>query len=59
MSKIILIIGVPGSGKTTIAERLAQHFPKSLHLWMVLDSGAWTIEQTIEELLKRIAVTSS
>lgn len=32
MHKIILVMGPPASGKSTIARRLAQHFPKSLHL---------------------------
>lgn len=32
MHKIILITGGPGSGKSTIARLLAQHFSKSLHL---------------------------
>ena len=32
MHKIILVTGAPGSGKSTVARRLAQHFPKSLHL---------------------------
>jgi predicted kinase len=32
MHKIILITGGPGSGKSTIAHLLAQHFSKSLHL---------------------------
>lgn len=32
MHRIILITGAPGSGKSTVARRLAQHFPKSLHL---------------------------
>lgn len=32
MSKILLVTGPPASGKSTVARRLAQHFPKSLHL---------------------------
>ena len=32
MPRIILVTGAPGSGKCTVARRLAQHFPKSLHL---------------------------
>ncbi len=32
MNKIVLITGAPGAGKSTISSRLAQHFPKSLHL---------------------------
>lgn len=32
MHKIILLTGGPGSGKSTIAHLLAQHFSKSLHL---------------------------
>jgi chloramphenicol 3-O-phosphotransferase len=55
MSKILLVTGPPASGKSTIARRLAQHFPKSLHLqvdqlreMMVngvqLPGGAWNDE---------------
>lgn len=32
MHKIILLTGAPGSGKSTVARRLALHFPASLHL---------------------------
>lgn len=32
MTNIIFVTGAPGSGKSTIARRLAEHFPKSLHL---------------------------
>lgn len=32
MNNIIFITGAPGSGKTTIARQVAQHFPKSLHI---------------------------
>lgn len=32
MTQIIFVTGAPGSGKSTIARRLAEHFPKSLHL---------------------------
>src|SRR5690349_15017848 len=32
LSNIIFITGAPGSGKSTIARRLAEHYPKSLHL---------------------------
>jgi predicted kinase len=57
LHKIILITGAPGSGKSTIARLLAQHFSKSLHLkvdhlreMMVngieLPGGSWTDEAT-------------
>ena len=32
MSKIVLMTGPPGSGKTTIASEVAKKFPKSLHI---------------------------
>ena len=32
MNKIVLIMGPPGSGKTTISRGVAKHFPKSLHI---------------------------
>jgi predicted kinase len=32
MNKIVLIMGPPGAGKTTIARQVAKHFPKSLHI---------------------------
>lgn len=31
-SKIILITGIMAAGKSTVAQRLAEHFPKSVHL---------------------------
>ena len=57
MHKIVLITGAPGSGKSTIARLLTQHFSKSLHLqvdhlreMMVngieLPGGSWTDEAT-------------
>ena len=57
MHKIALITGAPGSGKSTIARLLTQHFSKSLHLqvdhlreMMVngieLPGGSWTDEAT-------------
>ncbi len=57
MHKIILITGAPGSGKSTIARLLTQHFSKSLHLqvdhlreMMVngieLPGASWTDEAT-------------
>ena len=55
MHKIILLTGGPGSGKSTIAHLLAQHFSKSLHLqvdhlrgMMVngIENGNWTDETT-------------
>jgi len=64
MHNIILITGAPGSGKSTIARLLAQHFSKSLHLqvdhlreMMVngieLPGGAWTDEATRQFQLAR------
>jgi predicted kinase len=32
MTNIIFITGVPASGKSTVARKLAEHFPKSLHI---------------------------
>ena len=32
MNKIVFITGAPASGKSTIARRVAEHFPKSLHI---------------------------
>lgn len=32
MNKIIFISGTPAAGKSTIGRRLAEHFPKSLHI---------------------------
>ena len=32
MSKILLMTGPPGSGKTTIASEIAKHYPKSIHI---------------------------
>jgi predicted kinase len=57
LHKIVLITGAPGSGKSTIARLLTQHFSKSLHLqvdhlreMMVngieLPGGSWTDEAT-------------
>lgn len=57
MHKIILVTGGPGSGKSTVARRLAQHFPKSLHLQVdhlremmvngvALPGGGWNDEIT-------------
>jgi len=64
MHNIILITGAPGSGKSTIARLLAQHFSKSLHLqvdklreMMVkgieLPGGVWTDEATRQFQLAR------
>ncbi|QSB16068.1 AAA family ATPase [Natronosporangium hydrolyticum] len=30
--QVVLVSGVPGAGKTTIARKLAEHFPRSAHL---------------------------
>jgi 2-phosphoglycerate kinase len=32
MSRILLMTGPPGSGKTLIASEIAKHFPKSIHI---------------------------
>lgn len=32
MNKIILLTGAPGAGKSTIGRRIAENFPKSLHI---------------------------
>lgn len=32
MSKIVFITGAPASGKSTIARKVAEHFPKSIHV---------------------------
>ena len=32
MKKIVLMMGPPGSGKTTIGREVAKHFPKSMHI---------------------------
>ena len=32
MNKIVFITGAPASGKSTIARKVAEHFPKSIHI---------------------------
>ena len=67
-SKIILITGAPGSGKSTVARLLAQHFPRSLHAqvdtlreMMVsgiqLPGAGWSEETTRQFRLARMTVS--
>lgn len=56
MNHIIFITGPAGSGKTTVARQVAQHFPKSLHIQVdhlremmvngveLPDGGGWSEE---------------
>lgn len=64
MNKIIFITGAPGSGKTTIGRRIAEHFPKSLHVKLddlrqsvisgrVVPGNVWTDEMTIQHQLSK------
>ena len=69
MSDIVLITGPPGSGKTTIASRVAKHFPKSLHIQvdhlremmvngLALPDTGWTEEANRQFQLARSTATS-
>ena len=64
MNKIIFITGAPGSGKTTIGRRIAEHYPKSLHVeidalrrsvvnGLVAPRNTWTDELTKQTQLSR------
>ena len=66
MNKIIFITGASGAGKTTIGRRIAEHYPKSLHLeldvlrrsivnGLVVPSSTWTNELTQQNQLSRTA----
>lgn len=63
MNKIILITGAPGAGKSTIGRRIAENFPKSLHIQVdhlrtsvvngAITPGDWTDEATSQFQLAR------
>ncbi len=64
MNKIIFITGAPGVGKSTIGRRIAEHFPKSLHIKLdalrgsvvngqAVPARGWTDEMTIQAQLAR------
>lgn len=66
MNKIIFITGASGAGKTTIGRRIAEHYPKSLHLeldvlrrsivnGLVVPSSTWTDDLTKQTQLSRTA----
>ena len=54
MSRIIVISGVPGAGKSTLAGLLAAHFERSVHLEadqfqkMIVNGGRWPENDNVE-----------
>ena len=54
MSKVIVISGLPGAGKSTVAKRLARGFERSVHLEadqiqrMIINGGRWPDEDDIK-----------
>lgn len=63
MNKIIFITGSPGAGKTTIGRRVAEQFPKSIHIDLddlrgsvmsgAITPGEWSDEATKQFQLAR------
>lgn len=67
MEQIIFITGAAGSGKSTIGRRLAEHFPRSVHIKVddlreiIVNGntvpGPWTEERTTKFRLGRSTAT--
>ncbi|HKI74822.1 MAG TPA: AAA family ATPase [Pseudomonadales bacterium] len=60
--EVIVVSGLPGAGKTTLAAALARHFDKSVHLEadllqkMIVRGGVWPGEEPIAQGFEQLAL---